>query len=92
MTTLPAGRGRPPLPRLGGRLRPAVPVAGFVVLLALLFTLSYAVGRHAGPVAPGMRPGGGGGVERKGPDEHGGMGGMHSMGVLPVPALALGGR
>ncbi|KUM69884.1 hypothetical protein J7F01_35975 [Streptomyces sp. ISL-22] len=35
---------------------PLVPPAlcGFLLLLALIFTVSYAVGAAAGPVAPGM--------------------------------------
>ncbi|MEY9989467.1 hypothetical protein ABIE67_001499 [Streptomyces sp. V4I8] len=45
---------------------PFVPPAlcGFLLLLALIFTVSYAVGAAAGPVAPGMhRPGTGGGTD-----------------------------
>ncbi|OEU86908.1 hypothetical protein DB35_25305 [Streptomyces abyssalis] len=39
-----------------GRWLPAPAVAGFVLLLAVLFAVSYAAGAVAGPVAPGMRP------------------------------------
>ncbi|MFJ7071213.1 hypothetical protein [Streptomyces sp. NPDC098781] len=68
-------------PRAGAaRRRPVPPPAlcGFLLLLALVFTVSYAVGSAAGPVAPGMhRSGtsgqdGGGGTDM----EHGGTGGM----------------
>ncbi|SCK39731.1 hypothetical protein H181DRAFT_03412 [Streptomyces sp. WMMB 714] len=38
------------------RWLPAPSVAGFVLLLATLFAVSYAAGTFAGPVAPGMRP------------------------------------
>ncbi|MFE7275276.1 hypothetical protein [Streptomyces sp. NPDC057623] len=40
---------------------PLVPPAlcGFLLLLALIFTVSYAVGAAAGPVAPGMHRSGG---------------------------------
>lgn len=38
-------------------------LCGFLLLLALIFTASYAVGSAAGPVAPGMhRSGTGGGA------------------------------
>lgn len=42
---------------------PLVPPAlcGFLVLLALIFTVSYAVGAATGPVAPGMHRSGTGG-------------------------------
>ncbi|WP_051828292.1 hypothetical protein [Streptomyces bicolor] len=51
------------------RIPPLVPPAlcGFLLLLALLFTVSYAVGSAAGPVAPGMHRSGtsgdGGGMD-----------------------------
>ncbi|MEV5878461.1 hypothetical protein AB0L75_30400 [Streptomyces sp. NPDC052101] len=66
----------------GAALRKLVPppaLCGFVLLLALMFGVSYAVGAAYGPVAPGMhgsRSGSGGGD----PVPHGdggGMGGMH---------------
>ncbi|MFJ4950433.1 hypothetical protein [Streptomyces sp. NPDC088760] len=59
------------------RLRkPAPPPAlcGFLLLLALVFAVSYAVGAAAGPVAPGMH---GTGTSRGG-----GAGGMDDMGDL----------
>ncbi|MFI2607602.1 hypothetical protein [Kitasatospora sp. NPDC018619] len=36
-------------------------LAGFVLLLAVVFVVAYGVGRQAGPVAPGLRPASGGG-------------------------------
>ncbi|MGW2748566.1 hypothetical protein [Streptomyces sp. NPDC001450] len=75
----PSGAGAVP--------RTAVPppaLCGFLLLLALLFTLSYAVGAAAGPVAPGMH---GTGTSRGGDDGEGGgmddggdMGQMHGGG------------
>lgn len=46
-------------------------LCGFLLLLALIFTVSYAVGAAAGPVAPGMHrsgTGGGGGTDTGGSD------------------------
>ncbi|UXX91371.1 hypothetical protein N7U49_01560 [Streptomyces sp. AD2-2] len=37
------------------RLLPPPALCGFLVLLALVFSVSYAIGSAAGPVAPGMR-------------------------------------
>ncbi|MGW1051434.1 hypothetical protein [Streptomyces sp. NPDC002521] len=55
---------------------PPPALCGFLLLLALMFTVAYAVGTAAGPVAPGMHgtsPGraGDGGMD---------MGGMHGGG------------
>ncbi|ANP52574.1 hypothetical protein J2Z21_000067 [Streptomyces griseochromogenes] len=68
----------------GAVLRRAVPppaLCGFLLLLALLFTLSYAVGAAAGPVAPGMHgtgTGTGRGGDGSGTDDMGDMhGGSH---------------
>ncbi|MDT0393728.1 MULTISPECIES: hypothetical protein [Streptomyces] len=36
------------------RLLPPPALFGFLVLLVLVFSVSYAAGRSAGPVAPGM--------------------------------------
>ncbi|GAA5700551.1 hypothetical protein AQJ43_31415 [Streptomyces avermitilis] len=61
----------------GTALRRAAPppaLCGFLLLLALIFTVSYAVGAGAGPVAPGMH---GGGTNRDG-----GGGGMDDMGNM----------
>jgi hypothetical protein len=69
----------------GAALRKAAPppaLCGFLLLLALIFTVSYAVGAGAGPVAPGMhgsgtsRDGGNGG-EGGGVDDMGNMRGGH---------------
>ncbi|MEU4892711.1 hypothetical protein AB0B12_10010 [Streptomyces sp. NPDC044780] len=90
MISPPAGRVRPePLP-IGERLRPAGPVAGFLALLALLFALAYTVGGLAGPVAPGMRPAGGGGQGHSGPAEHGDMGDPHGTHDMGAPATGAG--
>ncbi|MCX4430559.1 hypothetical protein [Streptomyces mirabilis] len=57
-------------------------LCGFLLLLALIFTVSYAGGAGAGPVAPGMhgsgtsRDGGNGG-EGGGMDDMGNMRGGH---------------
>ncbi|MCX5419281.1 hypothetical protein [Streptomyces sp. NBC_00078] len=77
-------------PSAGGaarRLLPAPALCGFLLLLALVFSVSYAVGSAAGPVAPGMhgtgRTGssggsGGGGGGGGGMDDMPGMGGHGS--------------
>ncbi|MFH0517633.1 hypothetical protein ACHBTE_10690 [Streptomyces sp. M41] len=64
------------------RVPPAL--CGFLVLLALVFTVSYAVGAAAGPVAPGMHRSGtsgdGGGDGTDGGDaDPGDMGDMGDM-------------
>ncbi len=41
--------------------RPLSVLAGFALLLVVVFVLAFAVGRGAGPVTPGLTPGGGGG-------------------------------
>ncbi|MEV4505188.1 hypothetical protein [Streptomyces klenkii] len=67
-------------------LSPYGTLAGFVLLLAALFGVSYAVGTAAGPAAPGIhRTGGGSGSgsghgSGGGSGGTGGMGGMHGMG------------
>nr|WP_233273537.1 hypothetical protein [Streptomyces broussonetiae] len=73
-----------PLTGSGAALRKATPppaLCGFLLLLALIFTVSYAVGTAAGPVAPGMHGSGtsrdGGGAGGGGTDEMGGMQGGH---------------
>ncbi|MFB7933889.1 MULTISPECIES: hypothetical protein [Streptomyces] len=65
---------------VGAGLRRAAPppaLCGFLLLLVLIFAVSYAVGVGAGPVAPGMR---GDSTSRDGgePGGHGG-GGMGDM-------------
>lgn len=63
---VPPPTGRPSAPSL-----PYAVLAGFVLLLAAVFALSYGVGRLAGPVAPDMR-----GVSSDQDPGTGGMGGM----------------
>ncbi|MEU0029708.1 hypothetical protein [Streptomyces sp. NPDC006335] len=60
------------------KLLPPPALCGFLLLLALAFTVSYAVGSAAGPVAPGIHGTGsaGNGREEK---EGGGGGGMEDM-------------
>lgn len=80
MSRSPADRSRPPLGKAVPRLLPARSVLGFLVLLALLGTLSYAAGAAAGPVAPDLHPAGGTRTGGGAPADDGGMGGMHGMG------------
>ncbi|MFJ6621849.1 hypothetical protein ACIQOW_30260 [Kitasatospora sp. NPDC091335] len=49
-------------------------LAGFLLLLVVVFVVAYGVGRQVGPVSPGLRPGNGGGASP-------GMGG-HDMGGM----------
>ncbi|QLH26721.1 hypothetical protein HYQ63_01665 [Streptomyces sp. Rer75] len=57
------------------RVLPPPALAGFLVLLVVLMAASYAVGRAAGPVAPG--------IHRSVPQDDGGGGmGTHGMGSL----------
>ncbi|MBC7273669.1 MAG: hypothetical protein H5T76_34060 [Streptomyces sp.] len=62
----PTGAGGAP-----GRLMPPPALCGFLLLLALVFTASYAVGTAAGPVAPGMHGTSGSG-DTEDVDPHGG--------------------
>ncbi|WP_030062015.1 MULTISPECIES: hypothetical protein [Streptomyces] len=55
-------------------VRPLSVLAGFALLLVVVFVVAYGVGRQVGPVAPGLRPSSGGG-------ESPGMGG-HDMGGM----------
>ncbi|MEU7576938.1 hypothetical protein AB0B50_04950 [Streptomyces sp. NPDC041068] len=63
-------------------LLPPPALCGFVLLLVLVFAVSYAVGKAVGPVAPGMHgsvkdsDGGGG---HGGSGDTGGMGDMGGM-------------
>ncbi len=71
-------------------LRPYGSLTGFVLLLAALFGVAYAVGSAAGPAAPGIhRTGGGsgGGSGSGGGGGMGGMGGMHDMGAPVGPVV-----
>ncbi|GAA5016345.1 hypothetical protein [Streptomyces siamensis] len=73
---------RPSRAGMSALLRRGVPppaLCGLILLLALMFALSYAVGASAGPVAPGMHgvgtraPGDGGGTDDGDMgDQHGG--------------------
>lgn len=87
MTDLASDEDRRPAARFR-RWLPAPSVAGFVLLLAAVFTLSYAVGTFAGPVAPGMRPIHGDSDGSK-TGEHGEMRGTHG---LRIPAQQEAGR
>ncbi|MCJ1676233.1 hypothetical protein MTF65_02425 [Streptomyces sp. APSN-46.1] len=68
-------------------LRRCVPppaLTGFVVLLGLMFCLSYVIGAAAGPVAPGMHSSGTGAapeVGSPGRHGHGGSGGTQTGGA-----------
>ncbi|MEU9154283.1 hypothetical protein AB0D59_27935 [Streptomyces sp. NPDC048417] len=72
------------------KLAPPPALCGFLLLLALVFTVSYAVGAAAGPVAPGIHgtdtdPGGGGAGGIDNADNMGSvdnMGNMGDMGTL----------
>ncbi len=70
----------------GAVLRKAPPPAlcGFLLLLVLIFTVSYAVGAGAGPVAPGMHGNGNGiGGNSDGTGGDGGVsGGSDDMGDM----------
>ncbi|MEU2990440.1 hypothetical protein ACPCAJ_32260 [Streptomyces griseoincarnatus] len=60
------------------RLLPPPALCGFLLLLVLVFSVSYAVGSAAGPVAPGIHGTGGTGGSGGGGD--GGMDDMPGMG------------
>ncbi|WFB85002.1 MULTISPECIES: hypothetical protein [Streptomyces] len=73
----------PPVPRPAGMtarsLLPPAALHGFVLLLVLVFALSYAAGSAAGPVAPGMHGTSGSGGGGGGDDPSGTDGGMEDM-------------
>lgn len=72
------------LPGAGAVLRRAAPppaLCGFLLLLALIFTVSYAVGTASGPVAPGMHGTDTGGAGTGGT---GGVGDMDDMGDMDM--------
>ncbi|MGW4894061.1 hypothetical protein ACWEQL_17585 [Kitasatospora sp. NPDC004240] len=48
-------------------------LAGFALLLVVVFAVAFAAGREAGPVSPGLVPGSGGGTPGTG-GHHLGMG------------------
>ncbi|MCQ8828146.1 hypothetical protein [Streptomyces malaysiensis] len=72
----PAPDGAEPRVARTRRALPPPALAGFLVLLAVLMAASYAVGRAAGPVAPGIhrsvpQDGGAGGMDTHGMGPHG---------------------
>ncbi|MBC2879295.1 MULTISPECIES: hypothetical protein [Streptomyces] len=60
-------------------LSPYSLLSGFVLLLAALFGVAYAVGSAAGPVSPGMHRSDGGGASDPDSGQSGGSGGMDGM-------------
>lgn len=62
------------------RLAPPPALCGFLLLLALIFTASYAVGAASGPVAPGMHGPGTSGSGGSDQEDTGDMGDMGNMG------------
>ncbi|MEV5018075.1 hypothetical protein ACIGW1_07675 [Streptomyces sp. NPDC053780] len=72
-----------PLGVIARRFLPPPALCGFLLLLVLVFSVSYAVGSVAGPVAPGMHgtgsSGGGGGGGGDGDGTGGGMEDMPGM-------------
>ncbi|WP_330286940.1 hypothetical protein [Streptomyces sp. NBC_00576] len=75
------------LPGASAALRTAAPppaLCGFLLLLALIFTVSYAVGTASGPVAPGMHgTGTGTSGDGGGAGDVGGTGDMGGMDGMP---------
>jgi hypothetical protein len=67
-----------PVGVLARRLLPPPALCGFLFLLALVFSVSYAVGSAAGPVAPGIHGTGSAGSGSGGSDGNSG-GGMEDM-------------
>lgn len=61
------------------RFLPPPALCGFLLLLVLVFAVSYAVGTAAGPVAPGMHGSGGSGGGGDGDGTGGGMEDMPGM-------------
>ncbi|MEU3752759.1 hypothetical protein AB0H17_08305 [Streptomyces olivoreticuli] len=68
-------------------LSPYGSLTGFVLLLAALFGVAYAVGSAAGPAAPGIHRTGGGSGGGSGSGGGGGMDGMHNMGAPVGPVV-----
>ncbi|WP_399896294.1 hypothetical protein ACGH7X_41110 [Streptomyces sp. BBFR51] len=69
---------RPKSPKAGASARALAPppvLYGFLLLLALMFAVSYAVGSAAGPVSPGMSGSSDSGVVSPGDGGGGGTGG-----------------
>ncbi|EME97414.1 hypothetical protein J7W19_04495 [Streptomyces mobaraensis NBRC 13819 = DSM 40847] len=63
-------------------LSPYSLLSGFVLLLAALFGVAYAVGSAAGPVSPGMHRTGGGSASEPGSGHNGGGGGGNGGGGM----------
>ncbi|WP_405540029.1 hypothetical protein OG787_49360 [Streptomyces sp. NBC_00075] len=79
------------LPGAGAVLRRAAPppaLCGFLLLLALVFTVSYAAGTASGPVAPGMHSTGTG----TGTGTGGGTGETDDMGDMGDMDMSGGGN
>lgn len=75
---------RPPAGRAPRALRDLLPppaLGGFLLLLALVFVVAYAVGSAVGPVAPGMHRPGSGATEEA--DPRTGTHGDHTEGHTP---------
>lgn len=73
---------RQPSHPVGATTRRSLPppaLCGFLLLLALVFWVSYAVGSAAGPVAPGMHGTGSAGSGSGGSGGDGSGGGMEDM-------------
>ncbi|MFF1721514.1 hypothetical protein [Streptomyces sviceus] len=64
-----------PAGAIARRLLPPPALCGFLLLLALVFSVSYAVGSAAGPVAPGIHGTGSAGSAGSGDGGRGGGGG-----------------
>ncbi|WP_307135705.1 hypothetical protein [Streptomyces aurantiacus] len=83
VSPVPGETGTTGVAALLRNLAPPPALCGFLLLLALMFTGSYAAGAAAGPVAPGMHgtgtsgSGGGGGGGSGGGGDMGDMGGTH---------------
>jgi hypothetical protein len=70
---------QPPGPAAAGArgLPPAAVLCGFLLLLAAMFAVSYAVGSAAGPVAPGLH-----GISGAGAGQGGGDGSQDMPGMM----------
>jgi hypothetical protein len=75
-----------PAGAIARRLLPPPALCGFLLLLALAFSVSYAVGSAAGPVAPGIHGTGSAGSGNGGGGGDGGSGG----GMEDMPGMTDG--
>ena len=74
---------RPRVMSVPRRFAPPSALCGFLLLLALIFWVSYEIGGAVGPVAPGMHHSGTGSGDSPAPQrEGGGMGDMGGMGGM----------